>query len=67
MGGELDAENLLEKVANPRTINGWLDEWMSFLANIIAPHVVETGQTHYALDLGEGWQGYPNWQPQNAF
>jgi len=51
-------EASFEKLATKRSINVWVAEWMENLAEGIKPHLDEQGHTEYALDLGDGWQGY---------
>jgi len=45
-------------MATKRSINVWVAEWMENLAEGIKPHLDEQGHKEYALDLGDGWQGY---------
>ena len=50
----------LRRLCTPPIAIEWLDNCQDWLAKFIRPHVVEDGRRHFALDLGEGWQGYAN-------
>ena len=47
-----------EKPSGARSIRDWLNGHLAGLAKIISPYRDAKGGTEYALDLGDGWQGY---------
>ena len=49
-------EESFEKLANPRSIHSWLNEWLECLADIIRPYLDTNSKQRYALNLGDGWK-----------